>query len=81
MLWSGETVAVESEATGAQTIRWVETWKCKLSLPVMYLRFSSDGVMFASCGKVSIAESGLEALLAYRHGLETPLAYNMGLGH
>ena len=56
MLWCGESTTsfvVGSEAAGTQTIRWVDIWKCKLSQPVMYLRFSSDGVMFASCGKVS----------------------------
>ena len=56
VLWSAEggaSFAVGSESAPSHTVKWVETWKCKLSQPVMYLTFSSDGVMFASCGKVS----------------------------
>ena len=59
VLWSGESggasFGVGGETTGPPAIKWVDSWRCKLSQPVMCLKFSSDGVMFASYGKVSSA--------------------------
>ena len=33
--------------------RWKEVWRCKMALPVVHLKFSPDGAMFASVSEVS----------------------------
>ena len=37
---------------GGGSGRWKEVWRCKVALPVVHLKFSPDGAMFASASEV-----------------------------
>ena len=45
---------IESDQSTVDQIIWKSVWKCKTSTPVYDIEFSSDGVYFASCGKVCL---------------------------
>ena len=34
--------------------RWKEVWRCKMALPIVHLKFSPDGAMFASVSEVCL---------------------------
>ena len=43
----------EGQGVGG-TGRWKEVWRCKMALPVVHLKFSPDGAMFASASEVGL---------------------------
>lgn len=37
-----------------ELLEWQSTWQCRPATPVIKLKFSPDGLLFASVGKVSV---------------------------